>query len=81
MASKPGGLNDILECQSSRKSLPAVKSLGRVIVGSRPVCILSGKAVVAWEEPGTCTRRPTGIEDQASRERLAEITSGTTILQ
>ncbi len=58
-----------------------MNSLGRIVVGSRPVRILSGKADVDWEEPGRITRRPTGIEDQASRERFAERKSGTTTVQ
>ena len=58
-----------------------MNSLGRIVVGSRPVRILSGKADVDWEEPGRITRRPTGIEDQASRKGLAEITSGRAITQ
>jgi hypothetical protein len=37
-----------------------------------------GKAVVLWEETGTCTTRAAGVGVQARRERFAELTSGRT---
>jgi len=40
-----------------------------------------GKADDVGEETGKSTLRPAGIWTQASWERLAEITSGTTIFQ
>ncbi len=80
VARTPGGLNidwNVRPCES----LSRCEVAGRGVVGSRPVRILSGKADVDWEEPGRITRRPTGIEDQASRKGLAEITSGRAITQ
>ncbi|MHC4073027.1 MAG: hypothetical protein ACYTGS_13500 [Planctomycetota bacterium] len=41
----------------------------------------SGKADDSREETGTCTTDATGIGAQASRDRLAEITSGTSTFQ
>jgi len=47
---------------------------------SRP-CQIGGKAGVLWEETGKGTGGDAGVWGQASKERLAEITSGRATIQ
>ena len=79
MANKPRGLNvmngDDLETPT------AVKSLSAEQCGKPTHRWDLGKADVAGVVTGDCTLRPTGIQAQASWERLAEITSGRTNYQ
>ena len=80
VASKPGGLN-VSNDDAREIGAPHEVVLKRSCYGSRPIRPLVGKADVVREETATCTSRATAVRVQASRERLAEITSGRAIIQ
>jgi hypothetical protein len=58
----------------------ALKSLGWVIAGEL-TCDRTGKADDAGEETGKCTLHTAATGARASKERLAEITSGKAVSQ
>jgi hypothetical protein len=64
------------EMTAGPKSPPASKShMGRILATRRPSPYL-GKAEAMREATGTSTSWAAGLQVQASKERLAEITSG-----
>lgn len=78
MASKPRGLK-MIDCLQLRNALRTEVAV-RVVVCCR-AAPQAAKADVPWEVTGVSTRGSTGVGDQASGERFAEITPGRAIFQ
>ncbi len=79
MASKPGGLNVRNDDHLEKVSRSEVAE--RIIAVSRPVSVSRGRLIPRGKKRASAPRGPAGIEIQAPRERLAEITSGRAHLQ
>ncbi len=79
VASKLGGQN--VRNDNGREKYPAQKSLSGRFCGSPTRSRFSGKADVVREETSKCTSRTAAVQVLASKERLADLTSGRAISQ
>ena len=79
VASKLGGPN--INGMAAVAKFPSTVKLLEWVFAGEPTCDRTGKADDAGEETGKCTPHTAATGARASKERLAEITSGRAVPQ